>query len=109
MFGTRKKRSLMENMSAIASILSATIVCVRLTYFGILPIETAALIMVAVVFMAAVGTTVMKLGICAASIYLFAKYVSQGDDAQFQGVLAAILALIIALIGLYIIVRQMFR
>jgi uncharacterized membrane protein (DUF373 family) len=72
-------------------------------------VEWAALIMVAVVVMAAIGNTATKLGICAVAIFLFAKYVSHGNEAQFQGVLGAILALLIALIGLYIMIRGIFR
>jgi hypothetical protein len=80
-----------------------------LAYYGILSVEWAALIMVAVVVMAAIGNTATKLGICAVAIFLFAKYVSHGNEAQFQGVLGAILALLIALIGLYIMIRGIFR
>jgi hypothetical protein len=50
-----------------------------------------------------------KLGICAVAIFLFAKYVSRGNDVQFQQILGAILALLIALIGLYITLRGFFR
>ena len=109
MFGQRQKKSVFSKLSGIASIVSAAIICIRLAYFGILSVEWAALIMVAVVVMAALGNTATKLGICAVAIFLFAKYVSHGNEAQFQGVLGAILALLIALIGLYIMIRGIFR
>ena len=109
MFGQRQKKSFISNLSGIASICSAAIICIRLAYYGILSVEWAALIMVAVVVMAAIGNTATKLGICAAAIFLFAKFVSNGNEAQFQGVLGAILALLIALIGLYIMIRGIFR
>ena len=109
MFGQRQKKSFISNLSGIASICSAAIICIRLAYYGILSVEWAALIMVAVVIMAAIGNTATKLGICAVAIYLFAKYVSHGNEAQFQGVLGAILALLIALIGLYIMILGIFR
>ena len=104
-----KKKSFLGQLSAIASIVSAAIICIRLAYYGILSVEWAAIIMVAVVVMAAIGNIATKLGICAVAIFLFAKYVSNGNEAQFQGVLGAILALLIALIGLYIMIRSTFR
>jgi len=109
MFGQRQKKSFFSNLSGIASICSAVIICIRLAYYGILSVEWAGIIMVAVVVMAAVGNTATKLGICAVAIFLFAKFISNGNEAQFQGVLGAILALLIALIGLYIMIRGIFR
>ena len=109
MFGQRQKKSVFNNFSGIASICSAAIICIRLAYYGILSVEWAALIMFAVVVMAAIGNTGTKLGICAVAIFLFAKYVSHGNETQFQGVLGATLALLIALIGLYILIRGIFR
>ena len=109
MFGQRQKKSFISNLSGIASICSAAIICIRLAYYGILSVEWAALIMVAVVIMAAIGNVATKLGICALAIFLFAKYVSRGNETQFQGVLGAILALLIALIGLYIMIRGVFK
>lgn len=108
MFGQKQKKSVFSRLSGIASIISAAIICIRLAYFGILSVEWAALIMVAVVVMAAIGNTATKLGVCAIAIFLFAKFVSNGNEAQFQGVLGAILALLIALIGLYIMIRGAF-
>ena len=109
MFGQRKKKSVFSHLSGIAGICSSAITCISLAFNGILSVEWAALIMVAVVVMAAIGNTATKLGICAVAIFLFAKYVSHGNEAQFQGVLGAILALLIALIGLYIMIRGIFR
>lgn len=109
MFGQRQKKSVFSNLSGIASICSAAIICIRLAYYGILSVEWAALIMLAIVVMAAIGSTATKLGICAVAIFLFAKYVSHGNEAQFQGVMGAILALLLALIGLYIMIRGVFR
>lgn len=108
-FSQRQNKSVFSNLSGIASICSATIICIRLAYFGILSVEWAALIMVGVVIMAAIGNVATKLGICAIAVFLFAKYVSHGNEAQFQGVLGAILTLLIALIGIYIMVCGIFR
>ena len=108
-FGQRQKKSFISNLSGIASICSAAIICIRLAYYGILSVEWAALIMFAVVVMAAIGNVATKLGICALAIFLFAKYVSHGNETQFKGVLGAILALLIALIGLYIMIRGIFK
>lgn len=109
MFSQRQKKSVFSKLSGIASICSAAIICIRLAYFGILSVEWAALIMVGVVIMAAIGNVATKLGICAIAVFLFAKYISHGNEAQFQCVLGAILALLIALIGIYIMVRGIFR
>lgn len=109
MFGQRKKKSVFSNLSGIASICSTAFVCISLAYNGILSLEWTAFIMVAVVIMTAIGNVATKLGISAVAIFLFAKYVSHGNEVQFQGVLGAILALLIALIGLYIIVKSIFK
>jgi hypothetical protein len=108
MFKPRQKQSFFNRLSGIASICSAALICIRLAYYGILSVEWAGLIMIAVVVMAAIGNTATKLGICAVAVFLFAKYVSHGNQAQFQGVLGAILALLIALIGFYIMLRGVF-
>ena len=108
MFRPRQNKSVLNNLSGIASIISAAIICIRLAYYGILSVEWAAIIMVTVVIMAAIGNVATKLGICAIAIYLFAKYISNGNQAQFQGVLCAILALLIALIGLYLMIKGVF-
>lgn len=104
-----KQKSFFDRLSGIASIVSAAIICIRLAWMGLLSVEWAALIMIAVVIMAAIGNTATKLGISAIAIYLFAKFVSVGNEAQFQGAITAILALIIALIGLYIMVKGIFN
>ncbi len=107
MFERNQNKSFFNRLSGIASIISAAIICIRLAWMGILSIEWTAIIMIAVVVMAAIGNVATKLGICAIAIYLFAKFVSRGNDAQFQGVVGAILALIITLIGLYIMLRSL--
>jgi len=109
MLGQRQKKSFFSNLSSIASICSTAIVCISLAYNGILSLELTAIIMVAVVVMTAIGNAATKLGITTVAIFLFAKYVSHGNEAQFQGVLGAILALLIALIGLYIIIKSIFK
>jgi len=109
MFGQRQKKSVLSNLSGIASICGAAINCIYFAYSGILSVEWTVLIMVSVVVMVAIGNVAAKLGICAVAVFLFAKYVSHGNEAQFQGVLGAVLALLIALIGLYIMLNSMFR
>jgi uncharacterized membrane protein YccC len=104
-----KKQSLWSSLTAIASIVSAAILCIRLCYFGILSIEWAAIIMISVVVFAAIGNAASKLGISLVAIYLFTKFVSNGNEVQFQSLLGSILALLIALIGLYYIIKKMFR
>ena len=103
-----KQKSFFDRLAGIASIVSAAIICIRLAWMGLLSVEWAGLIMIAVVIMAAIGNVATKLGISAVAIYLFAKFVSHGNEAQFEGVISAILTLIIMLIGLYIMIKGAF-
>lgn len=108
MFRQRQKNSFFDKLSGIASICSGTIICIRLAYYGILSAEWAGIIMVAVVVMVAIGNVATKLAICAVSVFLFAKYASHGNEVQFNGILEAIIALLIALIGIFIMIRGFF-
>lgn len=108
MFGKQQKKSFFNQLSGIASIISAAIVCIRLAYLGILPIQYAALIMITVVVFAALGNVFTKLALSGIAIWLFCKLVSGGNEAQFQAAVGAILALIIALLGLYVMIRGVF-
>jgi hypothetical protein len=108
-FGQKKKKSIFSNLSGIASICSAGIICIRLGYYGILSVQWVAIIMVAVVIMVVIGNVATKFVICGVSIFLFAKIVSHGNNIQFQSVVGAILALLITFIGLYVMLRGIFR
>ena len=103
-----KQKSFFERLSGIASIVSAAIICIRLAWMGLISVEWAGLIMIAVVLMAALGNTATKLGISAVAIYLFSKLVANGNEAYFQAIIGSFLALIIALIGLYLVIKGVF-
>lgn len=111
MFNNRhsyRRKSRLNQFAAIASIISAALLCIKLSWVGIISIGVAAMIMIAVVIMAAIGNTATKLGLSAIAVFLFAKYLSNGSEAEFQGIVGAILALFIALLGLYIMLKGIF-
>lgn len=108
MFRQQKKKSKFDQLTAISSIISAAIVCIRLSWMGILQIQYAALIMIAVVAFAAIGHVLTKLALSGVAIWLFCKLVSGGNEQQFNAAVGGILALIIALIGLYVMLRGVF-
>ncbi len=103
-----RRKSSFDQLAGIASIVSAAILCIRLAWMGLLSVDWAAGIMVGVVILVAIGNVATKLGISAVAIYLFSKWVSGGDQQQFQMVLTTILAILIMLIGLYIMLRGVF-
>ncbi len=103
-----KQKSFFSRLSGIASIVSVAIICIRLAWMGLISVEWAGLIMIAVVLMAALGNTATKLGISAVAIYLFSKLVANGNEAYFQAIIGSFLALIIALIGLYLVIKGVF-
>lgn len=103
-----QKKSLLSRLSGIAGIVSATIVCIRLTWMGLISMEWAAITMVAVVVLTALGNSATKLGISAIAIYLFSKLVSKGDEVHFQAIIASLITLIVMLIGLYIMLKGVF-
>jgi hypothetical protein len=109
LFGQKQKKSFFSNLSGIASICSTAIACISLAYNGFLSLEWTAFIMVGVVVMTAIGNVATKLGISAVAIFLFAKFISHGNEGQFKNMLGAILALLIALIGLYNIIKSIFK
>jgi hypothetical protein len=104
-----KKKSFLGQLSAIASIVSAAIICIRLAYYGILSVETAAFIMIVVVALVAIGHVITKLGICAIAICLFAKFMSHGNEILFQNAIVAIILIMATLIGTYFILKGLFQ
>ena len=53
--------STMKTLVNIATIVSATVTCIRLAFYGIISIQTAGLIMIGVVVFVAIGNNVSKI------------------------------------------------
>ena len=112
MFRTKQqenKSSGVSHVLNIATIISSTVICLKLILWGVLPLDTAGLLMIGVVVCVAVGKSYMKLAIAGVSVYLFVKSLSGNDEAAFQEGLTAVLTLLIMLFGLYIIIRGLFH
>jgi hypothetical protein len=93
----------------IATIVSATVTCVRLANYGIISIQWAALIMLGVVAFVALGNNLSKIVLAAAALFLFVLLYSDGDKATFSQLMTQMLTLIIVLIGLYVMIRGIFK
>lgn len=117
MFGNRDRyndrnqrgNSFTKTLVNIATIVSTAVTCIRLAYYGILSIQTAALIMLGVVVFVALGNNVAKIVLAAAALFLFVLLYSYGDKEAFSQLMTQMLTLIIVLIGLYVMIRGIFR
>lgn len=105
----QRGNSFTKTLVNIATITSATVTCIRLAYYGILSIETAALIMFGVVAFVALGNNLSKIVIAAAALILFVLLYSHGNKAAFEQLMTQMLTLILVLVGIYIMIRAMFR
>ena len=104
----KEKTSIWANVVNIATIVSASVTCIRLTYYHILSIQIAALILIAVTLFVALGNDIGKVLIAGASLFLFILLYSYGDKHQFTMLFGAMLSLIIALCGIYIMLKGLF-
>jgi hypothetical protein len=93
----------------IATIVSTAITCIRLAYYNILSIQWAALIMLGVVIFLSIGNNLAKIVLAAVALFLFVLLYSYGDKAAFSQLMTQMLTLIIVLIGLYIMIKGLFR
>jgi hypothetical protein len=105
----RGKALLMKTLVNIATIISTSITCVSLTYQKILSIQVAALIMLGVVIFVALGNNLSKIVLACVALFLFVLYYSGGNNSHFTNLMTHMLTLIIVLIGLYVIIRAIFR
>lgn len=105
----KNKFSFLDKFTGISGIVTATLLSIKLAYEGIISIETAALVIVGVVILNAVGTNVIKILQSALAIYLFCKAYSNGSQEQFNQILYSLLQLGIVLLGIYIMFRGSFR
>ena len=96
-------------MVNIATIVSTSVTCIRLTYYGILSVQTSALIMLGVVVFVALGNNIAKIVLAGAALILFVLLYSQGNSIAFSQLMTQMLTLILVLVGLYIMVRSIFK
>jgi hypothetical protein len=117
MFGNRRRyntryeqgNSITKTIVNIATIVSTAVTCTRLAYFGIISIQVAVLIMLGVVVFVALGNNIAKVVLAATALFLFVLLYSYGDREAFTQLMTQMLALIITLVGLYVILRGVFR
>ena len=108
----RKKResqpSPMKTLVNIATIVSATVTCIRLAFYGIFSIQTAGLIMIAVVVFVAISNNVSKIILAVTALFLFTLLYSAGNKYNFSVLMSSMLTLILVLVGLYVIIKGAF-
>ena len=103
-----KPTSIFDRITGISGIVTATLLCIRLAYAGIISVQTAALIIVGVVIFNALGSNVIKIIQSIAAVWLFSK-VNTNSPEEFREVIFLILQLGIVLLGIYIMVKGLFR
>ena len=65
--------------------------------------------MFGVVVFVAMGNNLSKIVMAVVGLFLFVAYNSNGSHAAFWQILTAMLALVLVLVGLYIMVRSIFK
>lgn len=108
-YDDRPRRPLMKTLVNIATIVSTTITCISLAYHQILSIQVAALIMLGVVIFVALGNNLSKIVLACIALFLFVLYYSGGNNQYFSALMTQMLTLIIVLIGIYIMIRSLFK
>jgi hypothetical protein len=108
-YRTRQRNSTTKTLVDIATIASTAITCIRLAYHDIVSISVAVLVMLGVVIFVAIGTNISKIVLVAAALFLFVLVYSGGNKEQFTVLMTQVGALILALMGIYIIIRGFFR
>lgn len=105
----KKGNSLMKTLVNIATIVSATVTCFRLTLYGIIPFNWTVIVILGVVALVAIGNDFSKIALAGVALFLFILFYSNGERTAFIELGVHLLALIIALIGVYIMIRAAFR
>lgn len=105
----QRRHSFTKTLVNIATIVSTAVTCIRLAYYEILSIQWATLIMLGVVVFVALGNNLAKVVLAAAALFLFVLLYSYGDKQAFSQIMTQMLTLIIALLGIYVMIRGIFR
>ena len=98
----------LKTLVNIATIVSATVTCMRLAFYEILSIQTAGLIMIGVVVFVAIGNNISKIILAVAALFLFTLLYSAGNKHNFSVLMSSMLSLILVLVGLYVIIKGVF-
>ena len=99
----------MKDILNVATIISATVVCIKLLIWGIFSMKTALLVMIGVVVFVAIGNPFAKLALSLIAVYLLLMSQAGFSMEAFSAALTPIIALLVMLVGLYIILRGLFR
>lgn len=105
----RSRGTSMKDILNVATIISATVVCIKLLIWGIFSMKTALLVMIGVVVFVAIGNPFAKLALSLIAVYLLLMSQAGFSAEALSAAFTPIFTLLIMLIGLYIILRGLFR
>jgi hypothetical protein len=105
----QKRTTSAKDVLNVATIISSAVVCIKLALWGVFEAETAVLVMVGVVVLVALGNVFAKLSLALLAVYFLLK--SQAGFSQEALISAAtpMIALLIVLIGIYVMVKSLFK
>jgi hypothetical protein len=106
---TPAKNSPLRSLLNIATIISVTVVSIKLIWYNIVSLETGALIIIGSVVLVALGNHLSKLVLCGVGVWLFLQQFSEGNPEQFYLLLETLFTLCILLIGIYYLIRTVFK
>lgn len=104
-----ERRGPASTLVNIATMVTTAVTCIRIAYLGIVSVEVAIVIMLGVVILVALGNDAAKIILAASALLLFVLLYSRGDKAQYTQLLSQMLAIILVLVGIYVMVRGFFR
>lgn len=105
----KEKRTTTRDILNVSTIISSTVVCVKLALWGIFTLETAVLVMIGVVVFVAIGNAYAKLALSLVAVYLLLKSQAGFTTEAFNSALGSMIALLLVLLGIYIMLRSLFR
>lgn len=91
----------------IITMVSTTVICIKLALWGVLSWETSGLIMVGMCICLAIGQVYTKLALAAVAVYLLVKTLAGNNEAAFHEGLTGIVTIIILLAVIYFGLRMM--
>ena len=104
-----KKSNPIKTLVNIATIVTTAITCLRLVLMGIVSIETAIIITLAVLIFLALGKSVAKIVLACIALIFFVLLYSGGTSEGLYSLMGSMITLICILIGIYIMLRGAFR
>ena len=104
-----KKKAPGKTLVALASLISTTLLVVRLWYHGFIGPELAAGLLIGVVAFMAIGKSFAKLLLALFALAGFSQLLAHEQGVSFADVFQGIIAIVIVLTTLYLILRGIFR